>query len=72
MHFMVLINTRNSGSRLIYLEALGQSILVINDITVAQDLFEKRSGLYSSRYADTKIPGGSLDDVFVAGQASQC
>jgi hypothetical protein len=34
---------------MIYLEALGQSILVLNDITMAQDLLEKRSGLYSSR-----------------------
>lgn len=34
---------------MIYLEALGQSIVVINDITVAQDLLDKRSTTYSSR-----------------------
>jgi hypothetical protein len=38
------------GSKILYLEALGQSIIVINDITIAQDLLEKRSALYSSRY----------------------
>lgn len=37
------------GSKMIYLEALGQSIVVINDITVAQDLLDKRSTTYSSR-----------------------
>ncbi|KAF5348483.1 hypothetical protein D9756_009666 [Leucocoprinus leucothites] len=37
------------GLKFMYLEALGQSILVINDITIAQDLLEKRSTTYSSR-----------------------
>ena len=38
------------GSKIVYLEALGKSIIVINDITIAEDLLEKRSALYSSRY----------------------
>ncbi|KAF5346819.1 hypothetical protein D9756_010547 [Leucocoprinus leucothites] len=37
------------GLKIMYLEALGQSILVINDVTIAQDLLEKRSTTYSSR-----------------------
>lgn len=39
-----------------YLEALGRPIIVINDINMAKDLLEKRSGLYSSRYAATLCP----------------
>ncbi|KAF5360644.1 hypothetical protein D9756_005134 [Leucocoprinus leucothites] len=46
------------GSKLLYLEALGQPMLIINDIRIAQDLLEKRSALYSSRPA---IP--MLNDV---------
>lgn len=34
-----------------YLEALGRPILVINDLSIAKELLEKRSGLYSSRCA---------------------
>jgi hypothetical protein len=33
-----------------YFEAVGQPIVILNDITMAQDLLEKRSALYSSRY----------------------
>jgi hypothetical protein len=36
---------------MIYLEALGRPLLIINDISIAQDLLEKRSTSYSSRYA---------------------
>ncbi|KAJ3562499.1 hypothetical protein NP233_g9528 [Leucocoprinus birnbaumii] len=36
-------------TKILYLEVPGQSILVINDINVAQDLLEKRSTIYSSR-----------------------
>ena len=32
-----------------YLEAFGQSIVVINDLPTAQELLEKRSTIYSSR-----------------------
>jgi hypothetical protein len=35
---------------MIYLEALGRPLLIVNDISIAQDLLEKRSALYSSRY----------------------
>ncbi|XP_006459505.1 hypothetical protein AGABI2DRAFT_116472 [Agaricus bisporus var. bisporus H97] len=37
------------GTKFIYLEAVGQPFLIINDYRVAQDLLEKRSALYSSR-----------------------
>ncbi|XP_006459501.1 cytochrome P450 [Agaricus bisporus var. bisporus H97] len=37
------------GTKFIYLEAMGQPFLIINDYRVAQDLLEKRSALYSSR-----------------------
>ncbi|KXN84170.1 O-methylsterigmatocystin oxidoreductase [Leucoagaricus sp. SymC.cos] len=37
------------GTNIIYLEAFGKPILILNDIKVAQDLLEKRSGTYSSR-----------------------
>ncbi|KAJ3569369.1 hypothetical protein NP233_g5091 [Leucocoprinus birnbaumii] len=37
------------GSKILYLEALGQSILVINDARIAKDLLDKRSAMYSSR-----------------------
>jgi len=37
------------GSKIMYLEALGRPILVVNDLKMAKDLLEKRSGLYSSR-----------------------
>ncbi|KAF9443824.1 cytochrome P450 [Macrolepiota fuliginosa MF-IS2] len=37
------------GTKIIYMEALGQPIIVLNDIRMAEDLLEKRSGLYSSR-----------------------
>ncbi len=38
-------------SKIVYLEALGRPMLVVNDANIAKDLLEKRSGLYSSRYA---------------------
>ncbi|KAF9449667.1 cytochrome P450 [Macrolepiota fuliginosa MF-IS2] len=37
------------GTKIIYVEALGRPIVVLNDIRIAKDLLEKRSGLYSSR-----------------------
>ncbi|KAF5348581.1 hypothetical protein D9756_009675 [Leucocoprinus leucothites] len=36
------------GSKIMYLEALGQSILVINDIMITQDLLKKQSTTYSN------------------------
>ncbi len=32
-----------------YLDALGQPIIILNDFQMAKDLLEKRSALYSSR-----------------------
>ncbi|KAJ3563543.1 hypothetical protein NP233_g8874 [Leucocoprinus birnbaumii] len=37
------------GSKILYLEAFGQSIVVLNDFRMASDLLDKRSALYSSR-----------------------
>ncbi|KXN85014.1 O-methylsterigmatocystin oxidoreductase [Leucoagaricus sp. SymC.cos] len=37
------------GTKIIYLEAFGRPIIVINDMKVAQDLLDKRSSIYSSR-----------------------
>ncbi|KAJ3560613.1 hypothetical protein NP233_g10721 [Leucocoprinus birnbaumii] len=40
---------RKLGSKIICAEALGQTIIVINDAQIAIDLLEKRSTIYSSR-----------------------
>ncbi|KAF9451148.1 cytochrome P450 [Macrolepiota fuliginosa MF-IS2] len=40
---------RKLGSKIMYLEAFGRSIIVINDARIAKELLEKRSALYSSR-----------------------
>ncbi|KAF5346780.1 hypothetical protein D9756_010416 [Leucocoprinus leucothites] len=37
------------GSKIFYLKAFNQNIVVINDVKIAQDLLDKRSALYSSR-----------------------
>ncbi|KAJ3567440.1 hypothetical protein NP233_g6373 [Leucocoprinus birnbaumii] len=37
------------GTKIIYLEALGQPMIVLNDAAIAQELLEKRSAVYSSR-----------------------
>lgn len=37
------------GSKIFYLEAFDQSMVIINDVKIAQDLLDKRSALYSSR-----------------------
>jgi len=50
----ILICVAYIGSKIMYLEALGQSIIVINDITIAQDLLDKRSTIYSSRWVDLR------------------
>ena len=43
------------GSKIIYFEAFGQSIIVVNDLPTAQELLEKRSTIYSSRRVIFKI-----------------
>lgn len=40
---------RKLGSKIMYVEALGQPIIIINDPRMASDLLEKRSALSSSR-----------------------
>ncbi|KAF9449666.1 cytochrome P450 [Macrolepiota fuliginosa MF-IS2] len=37
------------GTKIIYVELLGRPLIVLNDIRMAKDLLERRSGLYSSR-----------------------
>lgn len=37
------------GSKILYLQAFGRPMVIINDVKIAQDLLEKRSALYSSR-----------------------
>ncbi|KAJ3554391.1 hypothetical protein NP233_g12431 [Leucocoprinus birnbaumii] len=37
------------GSKIFYLKAFSQDMIVINDVKIAQDLLDKRSSLYSSR-----------------------
>ncbi|KAF9451158.1 cytochrome P450 [Macrolepiota fuliginosa MF-IS2] len=40
---------RKLGSKIMYLEAFGRSIVIINDAQIAKELLERRSALYSSR-----------------------
>ncbi|KAJ3568360.1 hypothetical protein NP233_g5767 [Leucocoprinus birnbaumii] len=38
-----------TGTKMVYLELFGKPIIIINDIKTAQELLEKRAGIYSSR-----------------------
>ncbi|XP_006457263.1 hypothetical protein AGABI2DRAFT_123130 [Agaricus bisporus var. bisporus H97] len=49
MHIFYEELGRKFGSGILYVEALGQPIIVINDVQIAIDLLEKRSLIYSSR-----------------------
>ncbi|KAF9451159.1 cytochrome P450 [Macrolepiota fuliginosa MF-IS2] len=40
---------RKLGSKIMYLEAFGKSVIVINDVQITKELLERRSALYSSR-----------------------
>ncbi|KAF9451146.1 cytochrome P450 [Macrolepiota fuliginosa MF-IS2] len=40
---------RKLGTKIMYLETFGKSIVVVNDAWIAKELLEKRSALYSSR-----------------------
>jgi hypothetical protein len=42
------------GSKVVYVETLGNPIIVVNDAGVAKDLLEKRSAIYSSRCDESK------------------
>lgn len=44
----VLNNTLES--KILHFQVFGQSMVVINDLKIAQDLLDKRSAVYSSRY----------------------
>ncbi|KAJ3567140.1 hypothetical protein NP233_g6558 [Leucocoprinus birnbaumii] len=43
------------GSKILFLEALGRPMLIVNDLDMARDLLEKRSAFYSSRPSMTMI-----------------
>ena len=43
-----LVDYRRAGD-IIYLEALGQPIIILNSVKTVGDLFERRSALYSDR-----------------------
>ena len=44
-----------AGSDIIYLNVLGQPIIVINKYETAVELLEKRSGIYSSRFVSVTL-----------------
>ncbi|KAJ3561458.1 hypothetical protein NP233_g10180 [Leucocoprinus birnbaumii] len=50
---------RKLGSKIIYVEALGQPIIVVNDARIAGELLDKRSAFYSSR------PRSPMFEVFI-------
>jgi hypothetical protein len=56
IHFHYLISSRlnqtewYAASDIIYMNALGQSIIVIDKYETAVEILEKRSGIYSSRF----------------------
>ena len=58
----LVFDTLHSKGDLVYLNGLGQSILVINSATAAYELFEKRSSIYSDR---GEFP--MVKDLFVCG-----
>jgi hypothetical protein len=43
------------GSDIIYMNVLGQSIIVIDKYETAVELLEKRSGIYSSRFVSIML-----------------
>ena len=50
--FTRCVDYRSIDSDIIYVNALGTSILVLNSLSAAEDLLDKRSGVYSSRYVE--------------------
>jgi hypothetical protein len=44
-----------AGSDTIYMNVLGQSIIVIDKYETAVELLEKRSGIYSSRFVSVTL-----------------
>ena len=49
VHSVTLMVTLLVGSKLLYLNVLGQSLVIVDDMDTAVELFEKRSAIYSSR-----------------------
>ena len=47
-HFAILIDVYYSGD-VVYLNVLGQPMVVLNSLQAAQDLLDKRSANYSDR-----------------------
>ena len=49
-HVMLRLTERsNSAGDLVYVDAIGQPILIVNSAKVALDLMDKRSTVYSDR-----------------------
>ena len=58
-HFMTSLRVSlielYTGSDIIYMSVLGQSVLVINKYETAVEILDKRSGIYSSRYVSITL-----------------
>jgi hypothetical protein len=51
-----------AGSDIIYMNVLGQSIVVIDKYETAVEILDKRSGIYSSRYVSV-APHSFLETI---------
>ncbi len=49
----------NLGSDILHIDVAGKSIVIVNSWKAANDLFEKKSGMYSSRYV--RVPRLTID-----------
>ena len=48
-HFKIILSLTSALGGIIYLNVLGKSMIVINDLKVARDLMDKRGSIYSDR-----------------------
>ena len=55
-----------AGSDIIYINVLGQSIIVIDKYETAVELLEKRSGIYSSRFVSV-MPHSFFESIKADG-----
>ena len=49
---MVMYNIAAAGSDVVHVDALGTHLIIVNSAKAARELFERRSSLYSDRFAD--------------------
>ncbi|THU90783.1 cytochrome P450 [Dendrothele bispora CBS 962.96] len=59
--------SRKYNSDIIYLNICGTSIVVVNSLEVADDLFDKRSSIYSNRPRMTMVNELDVSAFFIAG-----